>query len=434
MTISAVSGTWAVGTGWPWPQVIFTDNFVLGVALDNNDLSLYELVNTNNNWTATKVARLGYAARITSVDVADFITFYVITVSGLYNNLPWKATFGRVPNADTRMGAVSIFSSELMPFGTSCCNFKGQLVIGGCYSGNIKWQNLGSCSVAWSGIGGIEFDPALDASSGFMHMPWDSYGKGEVYKVKRLGDLVYVYGDQGIASIKPFYNEPVAGFGLDKTYNPGILSSNAIAGNEHIHCFVDTNYDLNLVTAEGIKNIGYRAFMSTLTASRIMVSYDAANKRFHISNDTLSFVLSEGGLYSTHQCVTSIGTFRNRICGFVKDNGDTKIRIETSAFDAGVQALKTIESFEFGLDYDTTTDIELSAGISTKYDYRADYTVLPLIRLNNLGGLTQKTTGRLFKLRMEGNYQAGATFVLSSLLAKIKFSDKNSIRGRVDVS
>jgi hypothetical protein len=132
--------------------------------------------------------------------------------------------------------------------------------------------------------------------------------------------------------------------------------------------------------------------------------------------------------------VTSIGTFKTILCGFIKANADTKIRLETTGFDIGYQSMKTVEAFEFGLDYDTTTDIELLAGISVKYDYRGDYRVLDLIRLNERGILTQKATGRVFKLRMEGNYQANAEFTLSSILAKIKFSDKNSIRGRVNVT
>jgi len=434
MSISAVSGTWEIGENWPWPQVFFTSNYVLAAAIDGDDLSLYELINESNTWTANKVARLGYLARITSVDIADFGPYYLVAVSGTYNSELWKKLLARYPSHSSSLGALETINSSTIPFGTSICNLRGQLIIGGLSSGDIKWQNLGECAVAWGGIGNIEFDPAVDPSAGFAKMPWDSYGKGKVYKVLPMKNNFWVYGDRGICSMVSFVNDKVTGYGFGVSLGIGVIGTNAVAGDDQVHCFVDTNYDLWLVNEEGPKNLGYRNFLKTLNNGTIIVSFDKTNTRFYISDGSYAFVLNSIGLYSTHQCVTSIGTFNNILCGFVKDNLDTKFRLVTSGFDLGYQSMKTIEAIEFGLDYKTATEIEPKAALSVKYDLKGSYKDLNYLLLNERGILTQKATGRNFKINLRGTYDASADFVLSSLTAKIKFTDKRNIRGRINVS
>ena len=437
MGITADDGTWTIGDNWPWPQVFFTQRYVLAVSIVGTDLCLYELVNESNTWTATKIVVLGLLSRILHVDVADFGRYYIVTVSGMNGSEPWKKLFTRKPNAASALGAVEAVNSGDIPFGDTCCNFKSQVIIGGVQSNNAKWLDLGSCSVAWSGIGSNEFDPAIDPSAGFAKMPWNSFNQAKVYKVKRIGNVVRVYGDRGIADLVPTGIENGVSFGLRELpgVGPGIASGNSIAGDNRVHAFIDTNYDFWIGNEEGVKKLGYRKHLNALTNDRIMMCYDDVKKRFYISDDTYGFVFNEHGLYSTHECLTSVGRFNEILCGFKNDTSDTNIKLTSTPTDFGQQGMKSTEAIEFGVNYVTTSDHELYFKIYGKYDHKEDFILLAdAVQLNERGIVTKKMTAREFKFYLYGDYEAGAEFNLDSIRAKIKFSDKRNIRGRVNVT
>jgi len=51
MTIQSDTGIWAIGDNWPWPQIIFTNYFILGIAQKSDGkLALYEMTNEDNVW------------------------------------------------------------------------------------------------------------------------------------------------------------------------------------------------------------------------------------------------------------------------------------------------------------------------------------------------------------------------------------------------
>jgi len=264
-------------------------------------------------------------------------------------------------------------------------------------------------------------------------MPWDENGNGKVFKVLSLDSHVMVYGDRGIAGLKNTIVEGRHAMEFKHMATLGVISTYAVNGDDKIHGFVDQNYDWNIVTGEGIKNLGYRDFLSAMTGT-IVVSYEANEGRFYISNGLKCYVFNGVGMYATNQCVSSIGQYKNILVGFVKDNADTKIRIETTAFDLGYQDNKTIESIETGLVYDTVANEVVYGKLAVRYDYKGDFTTLALTQLNDRGILTQKITGREFKLFLQGDYEAGATFRLNGVKVKTKFSDKRNTRGRINVS
>jgi hypothetical protein len=302
------------------------------------------------------------------------------------------------------------------------------------YSSGAPWTGLTSCSVAWSDIGSNIMLPGntngtSDLTAGFAKMPWDENGNGNVYKVLSLNNAIMVYGDNGIALLKQTVIDKFPVMETNHLSNIGVAGNYSVAGNNKIHGFVDTNFDWNVITGEGIKNLGYRDYLSLLTGL-IVVSFDGANNRFYISNGTLGYVFTKDGMYSTHQCVSSIGKYKRILTGFVKDNTDTKIRLRSTPFDGGVQDLKTIESVETGVVYDTTADYTINGKLSTKYDYKGDVIVGSAVTLNDRGIFTSKLTGREFRVYLESDYEAGAKFRLNNIKAKLKFSDKRNSRGR----
>jgi len=429
MTITAATGIWTIGVNWPYPQMIFTSYYNLAVAIKSDGkLALYELTNTSNVWTAVEKVVLGIATNIKSVSVADFSTYYMLSIEEYITNIPDHNLYGKNVSTD----AVTLIDISL-PAAATCCNFQGQLILGQLLSGDSPWKELSPCSVAWSDIGSIDMNPEDYVVAGFAVMPWDENGNGKVYKVLPLGKGVRVYGDKGICNLIPYTVERVVGFGVGELETPGILSADAIAGDETVHGYVDSNYDFWITDGEKAKNLGYRKQMLTLT-NRILVRYDPQNKRFYISDGVLCYIYNQHGMYSSHQCTSSVGNYKNVLCGFFKNNSDTKIRIASNPTDFGVQGNKTIESVEAGVTYDTTADEVMTGSIATKYDYKGDFIQLDYTQLNDRGIFTQKMTGREFKIFLQADYESGAEFSLSSLMAKIKFSDKRNIRGRLNVN
>jgi len=430
MAIVSDTGIWTIGDNWPWPQMFFTSYYNLAIAVKANDkLALYELVNQNNTWIATEKIGLGKMSNIISVHIADFQKYYMITVNELIDENPDHGIYSRNPIT----GVVTEVDTNIIPAGITCCNYLGQLIIGGIFTNQSPWKELSKCSVIWSDIGSTEMNPEDYVTAGFATMPWDENGNGEVYKVLPLGNTVRVYGDRGIANLLPYDVGNTVGFGVSPVEYPGILSSDSIAGDEKVHGYVDANYDWWLITGEKAVNLGYRKFMKTLT-NRILVRYDSSHNRFYISDGVLCYVYTKYGMYSTNQCVSSIGNYKGILCGFVKDNEDTKIRLETKSVDFGYQGHKTIEAVETGLTYDTVANEEISGALSVKYDYKGDFLQLPWTSLNPRGIFTQKATGREFKFHLQGDYEAKASFSLNSLTPKIKFPDKRNMRGRINVS
>lgn len=372
MSISGY-GTWTVT--WPWPQAFFTQYYLLaaseedwgtvtGAGAEGHDsLVLFELYNESNTWNAQGVGRLGLPAEILSVDVAPFGRFYVVAVrkTGAPHQL-----FIRNPNSDSDTDAIVQTDDATVPRGITVCNYKGQCIIGGLESNNPPWDSLGNCSVAWSGIGRFTFDPEEDKTAGFITMPWDDWGKGLVYKVLRLGDLVAVYGDSGIAVLNPYSNKLVTGLGLGKDEGMGIPHTYCIAGNQNVQLFLDNNLDLSIVDKGfNVNKLGYRSYMENLTLADIRMSYVPQERKFYICDNSYSYILTEYGLYSCHQSSTGLGSYRGTVCGFLSSRADYEARVTIDEEDFEVRALKTLDVIEFGVDYSLGSDLAVNGSFAS---------------------------------------------------------------------
>ena len=243
MAITAASGTWSIGSGWPWPRVFITDYYVLAVVINSTVLSLYELNCASNAWTATKIVDLGVIANVDKISIAAFERYYIISASG-YNASDELSVnmYQRIPAAAPGTSAVSAITAPDFPLGMAVCNFKNQVIVGGLKTNSINWQHLGSCAIAYSGIGNTTFDPTQDPSSGFVKLPWDIKKQGKVYELRKLGDSVIVYGNGGVSRLVPFSNETIVGFGQDDIQEGGVLGYNTMAGGNKVHCFIAVSY------------------------------------------------------------------------------------------------------------------------------------------------------------------------------------------------
>lgn len=439
--IVSTCGTWDVT--WSYPQIFFGDYYTLAFAIvataadcgagfpaADGNLVMFELVNDSDVWTATALYDFGNPAYIDQLDVMDFGQFYTVSAFG-YNGATAVHTCIR-RNPGTAAPLITALPTTKAPKFITGCNFNGQAVIGGINSTDANWSALGLPGVAWSAIGYFDFRP-YDANNvaGYRRMPWENGGKGIVYKVQKLGKGVMVFGDGGQTFLYPV-SEPVVTFGMKHLPGAGIRSGGHVAGDENVICYIDRNYDLWRISADlKLEKLGYREYMKSLVthANRTLMSYVPAKKRFYISNGNESYILTEQGLYTTDQMITSAGDYKGTLCGFWADGSDIEIRLKTDRLDFGVQGLKTLEGLEFGVHYNAT-GAKLSADYDFLYDYNAtSFSSVGWGDLTPLGQITKRVTAREFRIKLKGTTYKSATFNLDSILAKVKFPDKRTIRG-----
>ena len=439
--IVSTCGTWDVT--WPYPQVFYGDYYTLAFAIvataadcgagfpaANGNLVLFELVNDADTWTATAIHDFGNPSYIDQLDIMDFGQFYTVSAFG-YNGATAVHTVIR-RNPGTAAPLVTALETSKAPKFITGCNLNGQAVIGGINSADANWEGLGLSGVVWSSIGYFDFRP-YDAHNvaGYRRMPWENGGKGIVYKVHTLGKGVMVLGDGGQAFLYPV-SEPVVTFGMKPLSGAGIRSGNHVAGDDSVICYIDRNYDLWMIGSD-LKSVklGYREYMKPLVnhANRTLMSYVPSKKRFYISNGVQSYVLTEQGLYTTDQLMTSAGDYKGTLCGFWADGSDLEIRLGTDRLDFGTQGLKTLEGLEFGTHY-AATGAKLSADLEFLYNYNtASFDSIGWSDLSPLGQITKRVTAREFRIKLKGTTYKSATFNLDSIMAKIKFPDKRNIRG-----
>jgi len=442
--MAGITGTGTWGTvSWPWPQVIGTDYYTLGLALIDTKLHLFELYCTTGNvWTAVDMQDLGVAASIDHVDIAGFGMFYVASVVsiGTSPNSVTVDTYIRNPGTGTPL--ISQLPTSKAPECMTCCNFKGQAIMGGIVQSDANFGDMSLGWVAWSGIGNFDFRVGEDATSGYAKVPWDKWGTGLVHKILRLGDAVAVYGDGGRMLLVPV-NEPITTFGVKELGGLGIASANHVAGNQEIHCFLDMEHDLWLADAQlNFQKLGYREYMTDLLGDTnnlpVRISYAPGRKQFYICGGDRGFVLSENGLYEMHQLATSLTEYRGRLCGFFKDTEDYEWRLATDSIDLAQRGMKTIGFLELGLNHYNSNSSLLDVYVSAdyRYDYQAaqeTFSSLGWTRLNPEGGAFVNITAPEVRLKVKGSDYRNGSLNLDYIKMRSKLSDKRFIRGLYNV-
>lgn len=428
MTIQG-DGSWSTVT-WPYPQVRIAGNYILGLAISGSSLFVYELSNNNNVWTATEVASLGAYADIEFVDVEGWGPFYVVTASKVIDGVLETTAFMRYPN-----GTVTSIPNSAVPEFATICNYNGQPIIGCIQSDSAPWSSLLYSSVAWGSIGGaFDFRPSEDANqtSGFIHLPAVGEGTGLVRRVLQLGKVVIAYGEDTVNALVP-HSIGRTGFGRKDLEIAGVKSGNHIAGGERSHLYLNTDNELVLL-GENLEEqvLGYKEFMESLTNEEIRISYVPQRKRFYISDSSTGYVLTEQGLYSCHQCVTSALLYRGSIlCGFLYDNQDREPRLTTDTLDFGTRSLKTVQSIETDVRYNEDDDeVYVAVGFRSQYQSDKDsFQDSEWTRINPLGTGFPIVTANEFRVKLKGVDYEDSNMKLSRLNIRWQQHDKRNIRG-----
>ena len=387
---------------WPYPQMFQCED---GTVVLASSTAIYE-VNTST-WGIGTAKLTG----MTAGTVWDFVS------SGAYI----YGTNGSVGVKRTAGGTWSTFASETnTPRTSTWCNFKGQLV-----GGNVKstWQGRSTNSLVWSGIGNINCTPSeSNVTAGFRNIPWP----GDVLRVRRLGDVVVVYGDQGVGLAIPA-GEPIPTFGFKELLNVGIVSKGAIGGDEHAQAFVDEEYWLWLITeGQAPKRLGYQEFMSNLTGANINIAYDPGDQEFYISDGSTSYLLTKYGLCETFQRVTSVIRVSDTTHGPVSEGSDESFTLWTDTMDFGTRGFKTLGHIELGVDTGGV-DQDVQVAVSSRADKKSALSASSWINTNPEGVGFSGRTAHEFRVGVKAAAYGGMK--LDYINSHIKVVDKRAIRG-----
>lgn len=391
---------------WPFPQFIKGEGYNLLIVRDaiNAVDEIYEI--SNDHATATLVMDVQELlwGQGTIMEVADFGN-YALLVNGVV-----------IVFRNVAAGSWNISNSlATIPLMRTICNLNGQAV-GGCVTSD--WYDCDETYYVWSKIGSADFTPEQDNEAGYRR---DLFG-GEVLHTKVLGNRAVGYSTKGISFITPV-NEPATTMGFAAVYDVGPVNRGAVGGNLIRHIYVGSDYRLREVTAEGVKRLGYRNYMSQLAGEDIIISYNELTGDFYIGNSDKTYLFANNKLSEITQHPSAVWT-QNGSAYLLPDTvDDTYPMIATVPFDIGYKGLKTITVIESNAFSVSGPE----AGVDYSYDLESwgTGTYKPV---NKVGVASVNTTAAIFKFKLRFE-ELLDSFTLNYLKVRYKMSDLRSIRG-----
>jgi hypothetical protein len=389
--VEAMVNPFAATFAWPFPQMFLLRELRI-MALET---AIYEC---DSSWSPTEVLS---GLTIGGVwQVADFGDYLLMT-----NGSQVVARSGAgVWDSDA--------TSMSVPEMKTVCNFRGQ-VVGGNISG---WEDCDVNYVAWSDIGSAEFYPGLRNEAGYAPMSWN----GEVLRVMELGDLVVVYGVNGVSLLKPA-KQYMAIKELDL---PGIPTAGAVGGSNRGHVFVDYGGDLWMLGPDGKpKNLGYSEYITAMDASELVVSFNPHQNEYYIGDGSTSYILGKNGLCQTHQLVSSCAFDEGVLYATYESDNDVSGLVVTDVLDFGQRAFKTLAT----LSVNCSSASDMWTSLYWRSDVRGSFQQSGWQWINPTGFTTPMITAIDFKLAFKADDYTDTK--MASLKSRLKLSDKRSIRG-----
>lgn len=378
---------------WPFPQVIIGKNF----RLLTDRTAIYTC---DSLWNTTSVI-----SGIPTGDCWDWAEFgdYLLLTNGQ-----------RIVQRNGATGAWTSFeSAATIPGMKTICSFRGQVV-----GGNIttNWYDCEKNYIVWSDIGSATFVPGIKNEAGYAIMPFN----GEVLRVLSLTDVVVIYGENGIAVIKPAQQY----FGVAELLPIGIPSKGAVGGSEHSHVFVDYNAELWLLGRDlKAKKLGYQEYISQLDASKIIVSFNSGEDEFYISDGIKTFVLTPFGLCQAHQLPTSTAFVDGQLVGVSSNGSDLEGRVVTDVLDFGIRSFKTVSALELG----GSSPNGFYACVDWKSNIAGSFQRSTWLVSNPTGFVTPIVTANDFRLCVKSS--SYSQMELRYITARVKNVDRRAMRG-----
>lgn len=231
--------------------------------------------------------------------------------------------------------------------------------------------------IKWSKIGYADFTIDQSNVSGERPMSWSGY----VYQIRKLGDMIVVYGSGGISVTEPkdvYWTErPLLSY--------GIACKTAMAGNLNFHYFIDTLYRLWKMTVEGPQLLGYQEYLSTL--ENPVVTFDEVRNLVYITDIKNGFVYSAdtNSFSKSTYALTGIGFLNGQMLVVSPSELSVPIpTITTGTYDFGNRLYKTIHSISVGANYNITGNL-LQMKVLYRTSNNQDFSETPFVRVNPNG-------------------------------------------------
>lgn len=374
-----------VASDWPWPVVFVLSRHVLLFTRT----ALYRV---NNDWSITYLMYQDWGS---IPHIADFMDTVVwSTVNG-----QWMISIDGV--------ITTIRDAQFK----RCCNFKGQLIVADCKLPNgperdmsvsgtpIKYTTEvgGSNIVAWSKIGAIDWTYSFGNEVGWAPMNWP----GSVLGLLPLGGDVVVYGDNGIAKLKPV-SKPVVTFGIQDFGDVGVLNANCFAGDASAQIYLGADYNLYKIVPEKALSddgkrptlLGYKEFLSKLQDP--IMTFDSAKRHWWIGDKDACFIFTEMGLSEASITPTHLGNLDGALIGCFHTHGTDQALVETGAMSFDSRGIKTLMCVEA----DCVTDRQIYGYASFNFSYRGEMRRGKTIRLDPRGAFFPILSGVEFKIAL----------------------------------
>jgi len=392
LPVVSITNPFAQTINWPFPQVLVGRNFrVLA-----DEITVYTC---DDSWATTS-----RAGGILAGDCWDWAEFgdYLLMANG---ERMVRRTGGGVWSSAT--------SWTDIPGMKTVCQFKGRAV-----GGNITtaWYDCGENYVVWSDIGSAVFTPDQKNTAGYAIVPYH----GAVLRVLPLGDILLVYCENGVMAMKPSQQY----FAMAELLPVGIPWKGAVGGGSSGHVFIDYNGELwKVEPGPKVKKLGYQEYMTQLTAGDIMVSYNAGEDEYYISDGSLTFLLTPFGLCQTYQLPTSLAFVDGQLVGVNSNGSDVEGRAVTDLVDFGIRSFKTVSVLEVGGFS--------SAGFRACVDWRSDnsgsFQRSTWLVSNPTGFVTPIVTANDFRLCVKSS--SFSDMELRYIIARVKNVDRRAMRG-----
>lgn len=249
--------------------------------------------------------------------------------------------------------------------------------------------------VKWSDIGSLDF--AIDKTNVAGERPLD--WKGWIYDIRKMGDRVVVYGENGISILVP----AETAYGLQTLHRVGLKGKCAVAGNDSVHFFLD-NLGQLWKYGEEMEKLDYSEYLFDL-GSNVVLSWDAASQLLYICDGSQGFIYSVGS--------ASLGRGPVNITGVSSQTGTLFVAapeaismppfgICTDIYDFGTRRIKTITSFELGINLSET----LYASIDYRDNKRFAFSRTLWYPVKENGSVFITCCGREFRFRFKtDNYE-----------------------------
>ena len=253
-----------------------------------------------------------------------------------------------------------------------------------------------------SRIGHLSFDKDDGGEVTKRPMPWS----GWIYAIKKLGNGVIVYGQNGVSSLIPVGLT----WKLETLHQIGLKGKNSVVAVPPItptkHVFIDKAGNLVTIGHNGgvriapdspIQVVDYSLWLSALSNLTVL-SYDQDKGLIYISDGTRGFVLSETGLGQGPSTITGggykTGTFY--ATASVAPTFDP-MALCTDTLDFGTRTKKTITGLSLGVN--ATND--LYGAIDYRWSKAQAFITSPWVKADREGEVHLTVSGTEFRIRVK---------------------------------